>query len=54
VTTEIAYVTRALKAPTLPESASRRAERARSESWTDEEYLAASLQREVAARLLSC
>jgi DNA replication protein DnaC len=47
---EIAYLTRALKAPTLRESASRLAERARAESWTHEEYLAACLQREVAAR----
>jgi DNA replication protein DnaC len=50
VTAEIAYLTRALKAPTLRESAGRLAERARSESWTHEEYLAACLQREVAAR----
>jgi DNA replication protein DnaC len=34
----------------MRESASRLAERARSESWTHEEYLAACLQREVAAR----
>jgi DNA replication protein DnaC len=50
VTAEIGYLTRALKAPTLRESASRLAERARTESWTHEEYLAACLQREVAAR----
>jgi hypothetical protein len=50
VSAEIAYLTRALKAPTLRESAGRLAERARSESWTHEEYLAACLQREVAAR----
>jgi DNA replication protein DnaC len=47
---EIAYLSRALKAPTLRESAGRLAERARAESWTHEEYLAACLQREVAAR----
>jgi hypothetical protein len=47
---DIAYLTRALKARTLRESAGRLAERARTESWTHEEYLAASLQREVAAR----
>jgi DNA replication protein DnaC len=47
---ELAYLTRALKAPSLRESAARLAERARSESWTHEEYLAACLQREVAAR----
>ena len=50
VSAEIAYLTRALKAPTLRESAGRLAERARTESWTHEEYLAACLQREVAAR----
>jgi DNA replication protein DnaC len=50
MTGEIAYLTRALKAPTLRDSAGRLAERARSESWSHEEYLAACLQREVAAR----
>src|SRR4029450_600680 len=50
VTAEIPCATRALKAPPLRESASRLAERARSESWSHEEYLAACLQREVAAR----
>jgi len=50
VTAELAYLTRALKAPTLRESAGRLAERARTESWSHEEYLAACLQREVAAR----
>jgi DNA replication protein DnaC len=47
---EIAYLTRALKAPTLRDAVARLAERARAESWTHEEYLAACLQREVAAR----
>jgi DNA replication protein DnaC len=47
---EIAFLTRALKAPALRESVSRLAERARSESWSHEEYLVACLQREVAAR----
>jgi hypothetical protein len=41
VTAEIAYLTRALKAPSLRESAGRLAERARNESWSHEEYLAA-------------
>jgi DNA replication protein DnaC len=50
VSAEIAYLTRALKAPSLRESAGRLAERARAESWTHEEYLAAFMQREVAAR----
>ena len=47
---EIAFLTQALKAPTLRESVPRLAERARAESWTHEEFLAACLQREVAAR----
>src|SRR5215212_9910835 len=50
VAAEIAYLTRALKAPSLRESAGRLADRARAESWTHEEYLVACLQREVAAR----
>jgi DNA replication protein DnaC len=49
-TAEITFLTRALKAPTLRESVPRLAERARAESWTHEEFLAACLQREVAAR----
>jgi DNA replication protein DnaC len=47
---EVAFLTRALKAPTLRESAGRLAERARAESWTHEEFLIACLQREVSAR----
>ena len=47
---EVAFLTRALKAPSLREAAGRLAERARSESWTHEEFLVACLQREVAAR----
>ena len=47
---EIAFLTRALKAPTLRESVERLAERARAETWTHEEFLVACLQREVAAR----
>jgi DNA replication protein DnaC len=50
VTAELAFLTRAMKAPTLREAAGRLAERARAESWTHEEYLAACLQREVSAR----
>jgi DNA replication protein DnaC len=50
ITAEVAYLTRALKAPTLRESVDRLAERARAENWTHEEYLIACLQREVAAR----
>jgi DNA replication protein DnaC len=50
VTAEIAYLTRALKAPTLRDAVTRLADRARQESWTHEEFLAACLQREVSAR----
>ena len=50
VTAELTFLSRALKAPTLRESVSRLAERARAESWTHEEFLAACLQREVSAR----
>jgi len=47
---EITFLTRALKAPTLRESVDRLAERARAENWTHEEFLVACLQREVSAR----
>lgn len=47
---ELAFLTRALKAPSLREAVPRLAERARAEAWTFEEFLAACLQREVAAR----
>lgn len=50
VASEIAFLTRALKAPSLREAVDRLAERARAEAWTHEEFLAACLQREVAAR----
>src|SRR5690242_19850048 len=50
VTAELAYLTRALKAPTLRTAIERLAERARTETWTYEEFLAACLQREVSAR----
>jgi DNA replication protein DnaC len=50
LTAELAFLTRALKAPTLRQSVARLAERARSEGWSHEEFLAACLQREVAAR----
>jgi hypothetical protein len=36
---EVAFLTRALKAPTLRESVTRPAERARAESWSHEEFL---------------
>ena len=47
---ELAYLTRVLKAPSLHAAVERLGERARAESWTHEEFLAACLQREVAAR----
>ena len=50
MSSELAFLTRALKAPTLREAVPRLAERARAESWTHEEFLAACLQREVSAR----
>src|SRR6476660_9385946 len=50
LTTEITFVTSALKAPTVREAVARLAERARAESWTHEEFLVACLQREVSAR----
>src|SRR4051794_22560293 len=50
VSAEVAFLTRALKAPTLRESVARLAERARSENWSHEEFLIACLQREVSAR----
>src|SRR3954464_57429 len=50
VTSELAFLTRAMKAPTLREAVPRLVERARAESWTHEEFLAACLQREVSAR----
>lgn len=50
LSSEIVYLTRALKAPTLRDSVDRLAERARAESWSHLEFLVACLQREVAAR----
>jgi DNA replication protein DnaC len=48
--TEIAFLTRALKAPTLRDAVERLATRAREQSWSHEEFLVACLQREVSAR----
>ncbi len=50
VASELAFLTRTLKAPTLRDAVDRLAERARAEAWTHEEFLAACLQREVSAR----
>src|ERR1700758_4949146 len=47
---DIAYLCRALKAPSLAEGVERLAARAREENWTHEEFLAACLDREVSAR----
>ncbi|WP_405691363.1 hypothetical protein [Streptomyces sp. NBC_00057] len=47
---DLAFLARAMKAPTLLDAAERLAERARAESWTHTEYLVACLQREVSAR----
>ena len=47
---DLAWLCRALKAPSLAASIERLAERARSEGWTHEEFLAACLEREVASR----
>ncbi|MQY40783.1 Insertion sequence IS5376 putative ATP-binding protein [Streptomyces sp. RB17] len=47
---DLAFYSRAMKAPALLDAAERLAGRARSESWTHAEFLVACLQREVAAR----
>lgn len=47
---EIAFLTRALKSPTMREAVPRLAERAVAESWSHIEFLVACLQREVSAR----
>ena len=47
---DVAYLCRALKAPSMAEAVERLAERARADGWTHEEFLAACLEREVAAR----
>jgi DNA replication protein DnaC len=47
---DLAYLCRALKAPNLARAVARLADRARADNWTHEEFLAACLEREVAAR----
>ena len=47
---QLTYLAGALKAPRITESAARLADHARDAGWTHEEYLAAVLDREVAAR----
>lgn len=46
----VLHYARALKAPRIRESAARLAQQARDGGWSHEEYLAAVLSREVAAR----
>jgi hypothetical protein len=46
----VAFLTRALKGPTLRAAVPRLADRAREQSWSHEEFLIACLQRKVAAR----
>ncbi len=50
ITSQIEFFSRAMKAPRIRESAPRLAEQAREAGWSHEEYLAAVLSREVAAR----
>ncbi|GAA1906962.1 hypothetical protein GCM10009814_40400 [Lapillicoccus jejuensis] len=47
---QLTYLASALKAPRILEAAGRLADHARDAGWTHEEYLAAVLEREVAAR----
>jgi hypothetical protein len=47
---QIEYYSRAMKAPRIREAAARLADQVRETGWTHEEYLAAVLSREVAAR----
>jgi len=47
---DLAYLCRALKAPSMAAAVARLGERARSEDWSHEQFLAACLEREVAAR----
>jgi DNA replication protein DnaC len=49
-TKDLAYLCRELKAPSLAAGLARLGELAREQSWTHEEFLAAALEREVAAR----
>ena len=46
----VTHLAAALKAPRITEAAARLADHARDTGWTHEEYLAAVLEREVAAR----
>ena len=48
--TDLAWLCRALKAPSLAAGIDRLGERAREEGWSHEQFLAACLEREVLAR----
>lgn len=50
IDSEVAYLSRALKAPRIRATATRLAEQARTEGWTHEHYLAAVLSAEVSSR----
>jgi DNA replication protein DnaC len=50
VTSELAFLFRALKAPRLAQALPQLAERARAESWPYEQFLTTLLEREVTAR----
>jgi DNA replication protein DnaC len=50
---QIRYLAAALKVPRITEAAARLADHARDSGWTHEEYLAAVLDREAAARSAS-
>jgi DNA replication protein DnaC len=50
IDSEVAYLSRALKAPRIRATAARLAEQARTEGWTHEHYLAAVLSAEVSSR----
>ncbi|MBM4435779.1 MAG: transposase, partial [Actinobacteria bacterium] len=47
---DLRHLCRALKAPALLAAVERLGERARADAWSHEEFLAACLEREVAAR----
>jgi DNA replication protein DnaC len=50
INSEIAYLSRQLKAPRIRDTAGRLAEQAREQGWTHEQYLAAVLSAEAASR----
>jgi hypothetical protein len=54
LTSELVFLTRALKAPTLRDAVARLAERARAEAWSHEEFLFACLRREDEEGVWAC